>query len=185
MSIVAPAISYFYLRADVATMPDSSTETGNKMIPPVREALAESPAEPDPTFVEPDNAHNKNAATNTLKNGDIYSWPTNIEGRIWEYFAQRGKTNIISINSVECTDTDCEIEFYGTDINPQYVDDFSNLTSDMYRQNWNMTSSSIGTRETAPNVRVFVISISNIPVDMDELRRVREAGRQQQIDVKD
>jgi hypothetical protein len=55
----------------------------------------------------------------------------------------------------------------------------------MYRQNWNITSSSIGTRETAPGVRVFVINISNIPVDMDQLQSDREAEQQQGKDTED
>ena len=185
MCIAAPASLYLYLRADVATMTDSSAEIGNKMLPPVHERLAETPAESEATFTEPDNAPDNNEATKTPKNGDALSWPTNIEARIWEYFAHSGQSNIISINSVECTDTDCAIEFYGTDINPQYTDEFSHLTTGMYGQNWNMTSSRIFTRETAPNVRIFVINISNVPVDMDKLRRDEEVEHQLKRDSKD
>jgi hypothetical protein len=92
-------------------------------------------------------------------------WPTNIENLIWEYFAHRGKSNITSIISVECTPTDCEIVFTGTEINPRVVDTFSDLHDDMYSQPWGVRQSGIGTVELAPGVRAYVIGISNIPFD--------------------
>ena len=102
---------------------------------------------------------------------EVYEWPSNIENLIWEYFAHRQKSNIISINSVECTETTCTIEFVGTEINPQYTDEFSDLWNDMSNEHWNIWQGGIGTREIAPGARVFVISISNVPVDIDQLRR--------------
>ena len=185
MSVAALAILYIYLRVGVATLPNSAPEAGNQVVPPAKETFVETQVGPDRTFAESDNAHNKKEATEIRKNGSTNSWPTNIEGSIWEYFAHSGRTDIISINSVECTDTDCEIEFYGSDINPQYVDDIDDLTSGMFGQNWGMASGSSFTRETAPNVRAFVIRISNVPVDMDELRRGEEVGTQQELDIED
>ena len=102
---------------------------------------------------------------------EVYEWPSNIEDLIWEYFAHRQKSNIISINSVECTEIECTIEFVGTAVNPQYVDEFSELSSGMSREHWNVQQGSIGTREIAPGARVFVVRISNVPVDIDLLRR--------------
>lgn len=97
-------------------------------------------------------------------------WPANIESLIWEYFAHRGKSNITSIISVECTPTDCEIVFTGSEINPRVVDTFSNLLDDMYLQPWGVRQSGMGTVELAPGARAYVISISNIPFDPSERR---------------
>lgn len=96
------------------------------------------------------------------------AWPTNIENRIWEYFAHRGKSNITSIISVECNATDCEIVFTGTELNPRGVGTFSDLWSDMYAEPWNVRQGSISTREIAPGVRAYVIGISNIPFEVIE-----------------
>lgn len=103
-------------------------------------------------------------------------WPPNIENRIWEYFAHRGKSNITSIISIECTRTDCEIVFTGTEVNPRFVDTFSDLHADMSSQPWNVRQSGIGTREIAPGVRAYVIGISNIPYDESRRRAAEPEG---------
>jgi hypothetical protein len=179
--LVAAAATYFYAaRQDVA--PGLKPAGVNIPAPtPTQIVISADPPEPHlPAVALPSDAVNK-----TTDNSSTHSWPSNIEARIWEYFAHRQKTNIISINSVECTETNCVIEFSSTDTNPQYVDAFSDLTSGMYTQNWNVQSGSIGTREIAPGARVFVISISNVPVDMDRLGRGNGTAQQQPAESED
>ena len=184
--LVAAAVTLFNAaRNDVATTPGSSTESVNEILTPNHTAPIERQLEPNSPPAKPDNARTKEGGTRKLRIGNAESWPTNIEGRIWKYFAHRGKSNIVSINSVECTNTNCVIEIATTDVNPRHVGEVSQLTSDMFRQNWNMTSGSVRTREIAPGARVFVIDISNVPVDMEELRRDREAAQEPQSRTED
>lgn len=183
--LAVAAITYFRPSADVDTEPESPAVTSNMALPSDRDGVDAKTVQSESSVWEPDAAQSRKAPSKTLENGAGNTWPAGIEDRIWQYFAHRGKSNIISINSVKCTDTECEIEFYSTDINPQYVDDFSDLTDGMYRENWNVTSSSTMLRETAPGVRALVVRLSNVPVDIDRLRSEEKTAQEQSKDLAD
>lgn len=89
-------------------------------------------------------------------------WPSNIESEIWEYFAHVPESGITSIISVDCTPTKCEILLTNAEVNPKYVDAVGKLMRDMPILSWNVKWSSTGRREIAPNVKAFVITISNV-----------------------
>ena len=181
--LIAAAATLFYAtRNEVAPASNSGAESRNEILTAADDTLAENKFDPNPLPAKPDDSRTTDVVAKKIDYGNAHSWPTNIEGLIWEYFAHRQKSNITSINSVQCTDTNCVVEFSGTDINPRYVDEFSELKNDMFSQHWNIQQGSIGTREIAPGVRVFVISISNVPVDMDQLGSGSEAAQQQQTD---
>ena len=109
-------------------------------------------------------------------------WPSNIENRIYEFFASQTDYVITSIMSIDCSNTECDISFTVPDIARRTVDEFSELKSAMRREGWGIMQGSIGTREVAPGVRVFYIDISNVPVDMDEMVRQRALAEQQSTD---
>ncbi len=93
------------------------------------------------------------------------SWPPDMENQIWEFFSHQPDPNITSIVSVQCTETKCEIVFTGTEVNPQYVDEYSVLNDALGRTFSMIQSGSLGRREIAPGARAFVITISNQEFD--------------------
>lgn len=124
-------------------------------------------------------------ALDELDGDPRHSWPPQIENRIWGFFAHRQEADIVSINSVSCTQNKCVIEFVGLDPNPQYVDSISGLVDEMDRQGWGIGSAGLTTREIAPGARIFAINISNIPVDSsnwikqaeEDMRQLDETGQ--------
>lgn len=102
------------------------------------------------------------------------SWPESIENQVWEYFAHQSGLKLTNLLSVECSETFCEIVFTGTEVNPKYVDEYSDLVSGMYQQPWNVRRASIGQREISPGAKAFIITISNQEYDQSKKQPTEE-----------
>lgn len=110
-----------------------------------------------------------------------YAQPTEIEHLILQTIAER-RPSVLSINSVKCGATTCEIAFTGTDINPRVIDAQENLSimllaSERWRD-FRILSGGMGTREISPGAREYVIGFTYQPlVDLSDDPRI--AARQQ------
>ena len=171
--VVIALVSAMYIYA-YRTEPVYSTIHNQKS----SEAVASQPESPPANGKRPSNVLPSDSADHLPAgiDGDTrYSWPPQIENQIWEFFANWRGAKIVSINSVECTQNTCTIEFAGVDPNPQVVDSISGLVDEMDGQGWGISSAATTTREIAPGARVFAISISNIPVDSSTWMKRAEA----------
>lgn len=101
----------------------------------------------------------------------------NIENRILDYLSHSQVTDITSISTIECTDTSCIIEFSGIDPNPQIVDEFHDFAHDLTRSEQSIAQYRLALKEISPNVQIYTIELSSLPVDIDKLRREAEASQ--------
>ena len=185
LSFTAIATTVLIQQGDVDTDPILLNEADNENFPAEDEGGNSKQAGPVSAAEIEDDWNETSDLVLSGENDGKNSWPPDIEGRIWEFFAHHGKSNILNINAVECTETNCTIEITGAEVNPRYVGEFGELHDAMLAEDWNIQQSSVGTREIAPNVRVYSISLSNIPIDQEEFRRAREVSRRRQSDVED
>ena len=185
LSFTAIAATVLIRQGDVDTDPVLSTEGDNGKFPTESEERTWKQAGPVLASEVEDDSNEISALAVSGENNGENSWPPDIEGRIWEFFAHQGKSNILNINSVECTETNCTIEITGAEVNSRYVGEFGELHDAMLMEDWNVQQSNMGTREIAPNVRVYSIRLSNVPIDQEEFRRAREASRRRQSEVED
>jgi len=95
-----------------------------------------------------------------------YAEPEEIERQLAQFFAQQSGLAIVSLSSIDCGTTTCEIALTGADVNPRFVGAYSDLYHKLTVQGWNdffIRSSGIGTREIAPGAREYVISFDYRP----------------------
>lgn len=95
-----------------------------------------------------------------------YAQPADIERRILQLFAER-RPNVLSINSVHCSRTDCEVAFLGTTVNPRTIDSRTDPGQLLHTERWRefrILSSSAGTREIAPGAREYVTTFTYQPL---------------------
>lgn len=96
-----------------------------------------------------------------------YAKPAEIENLLSEFLAQQPGLEVVSITSVECTATSCEIALGGTDPNPQKVGPYGRLFEALGSRRWQdfrILSGSIGTREITPGAREYVMRIEYQPL---------------------
>lgn len=95
-----------------------------------------------------------------------YAQPADIERRILQLFAER-RPNVLGINSVHCSPTDCEIAFLGNDVNPRVIDAQGDTNRVLFSERWRefrILSGSFGTREIAPGAREYVANFTYQPL---------------------
>jgi hypothetical protein len=132
---------------------------GANGVPPETRVAGEPQAETTDTHVE------------SGRDEPALQWPPNIEADIWAYFSRQPDLALVSIDSVTCTDTECEVVFNGLETDPEYVDKYADLLNKMFEEPWNATQGSLGRKEIAPGAISFVLTISNEPVRLDRRNR--------------
>jgi len=108
-----------------------------------------------------------------------YAQPADVENLLLQFLARQSGLALVSISTVKCTATSCEIAFAGTQGSP------SALTSEFQRkllaENWNefrFVSGSTGSREIAPGARESLMIFEYQPLeDLSDDRTI--AARQQ------
>ncbi len=109
-----------------------------------------------------------------------YAQPSDIERQILQVIAEH-RPNVLSINSVGCGPTECEIAFLGANANPRVVDAQTNFSDALHSERWRdlrILSGSVGTREIAPGGREYVITFTYQPL-VDRSADPRIAARQE------
>lgn len=95
-----------------------------------------------------------------------YAEPDEIERLLAQFIAQQPGLEIVSLSSIECGATSCEIALTGADVNPRYVGAYSDLYRKLSSAGGNdflIRSSGLGTREIAPGAREYVITFDYRP----------------------
>jgi hypothetical protein len=96
-----------------------------------------------------------------------YAEPDEIETQLGQFFAAQPRLEIVSLSSIDCSATQCQIALTGSEVNPRYVDTYSDLYKKVSAAPWNdfrVRSSGLGTREIAPGAREYVISFEYQPL---------------------
>jgi hypothetical protein len=113
-----------------------------------------------------------------------YAEPTQVEDAILQLLAQQPRLALVSINSVKCSATTCEIAFSGADLNSRAVGPGAmEIQTSLFAQRWadvRVLSSGVGTREIVPGARETVFSFEYQPlVDLsdDPLIAARQQAR--------
>jgi hypothetical protein len=95
-----------------------------------------------------------------------YAEPEDVERLLEQFFAEQTGLTIVSLSSIACGATACEIALTGTDVNPRFVNAYEgvyNRLTGTRRDQFRILSSSLGTREIAPGAREYVISFEYQP----------------------
>ena len=95
-----------------------------------------------------------------------YAEPDEIERQLAQFIAQQPGLEIVSLSSIECGATTCEISLTGAEVNPRYVDAYSDLYHKLSSAGANdflIRSAGLGTREIAPGAREYVITFDYRP----------------------
>lgn len=96
-----------------------------------------------------------------------YAGPDEIERQIAQFFAEQPGLAVVSLSSIECGATSCEIALTGTEVNPRYVDAYSGVFGRLLgtrRSDFRILSGGLGTREIAPGAREYVMSFEYQPL---------------------
>jgi len=91
--------------------------------------------------------------------------PAEIESAVYQRIAQQSGLELTSLTSVQCDTLRCRIVFSGVEANPQYVDEYRDLSTALMNPPWNdyrPTSSSMGTREVSPGAREYVLDFTYV-----------------------
>jgi hypothetical protein len=95
-----------------------------------------------------------------------YAEPEDIERQLEQFLAQQPGLEIVSLSSIDCGATACEIALTGAEVNPRYVGAYSDLYHKLSVAGWNdflIRSAALGTREIAPGAREYVITFDYQP----------------------
>jgi hypothetical protein len=95
-----------------------------------------------------------------------YAEPEEIERQLAQFFAEQSGLRLVSLSSIDCGATACEVALAGTDPNPRYVDAYHDLHNKLLGAGWNdflIGTGGLGTREIAPGAREYVISFEYQP----------------------
>ena len=66
-----------------------------------------------------------------------YAEPEDIERQLAQFIAEQPGLEIVSISSINCGATACEIALSGTEVNPRYVGAYSGLQDKLFQAPWN------------------------------------------------
>jgi hypothetical protein len=110
-----------------------------------------------------------------------YTQPDEVENLLLQYLAQRPGLRAVSINSVKCDETTCEVAIAGLELNPRDTDAYQGLFQDLFAAQWGdvrVLSGGMGSRETAPGARESLMSFEYQPL-VDRSDDPRIAARQE------
>ena len=96
-----------------------------------------------------------------------YAKPDEIETQLGQFFAAQQRLEIMSLSSIDCNATQCQLALTGSEVNPRYVDAYSDLFHKLLSEAWNafrVRSGGLGTHEIAPGAREYVISFEYQPL---------------------
>lgn len=96
-----------------------------------------------------------------------YAEPEDIERQLAQFIAQQPGLAIVSLSSIDCSATACEIALSGTEVNPRYVGAYSGLQDKLLQAPWNdfrILFGGISTREIAPGAREYTIGFEYQPL---------------------
>ena len=96
-----------------------------------------------------------------------YAEPEEIETLLGQFFAEQRGLQVVSLSSIRCGATACEVALSGTEVNPRYVDAYHDLYEKLIGAGWSdfvIRTSALGTRELAPGAREYVISFEYQPL---------------------
>jgi hypothetical protein len=131
--------------ASASQNPDSTNADQAATRPRTTDAAWRTPSSPSPRYTEPEE----------------------IERQLEQFFAEQAGLEIVSLSSIECGATACEIALTGTEVNPRYVNAYADLHSKLFATPWKdfrILSGGIGTRELAPGAREYVIGFEYQPL---------------------
>lgn len=156
------------------------------------DSAAVAPTDSASTLPSPDSTYATQAATAAREIDAAYRTPSSpipryaepeeIERQLAQFFAAQSGLEIVSLSSIECDATTCEIALTGTEVNPRYVGAYSDLfhkISGAGRNEFLIRSAGLGTREIAPGAREYVISFDYQPLadlSADPLSAARQYG---------
>jgi hypothetical protein len=96
-----------------------------------------------------------------------YAEPEEIERQLGQFFAEQSGLDLVSLSSIECGATACEIALTGNEVNPRYVNAYADVQRKLFetsRRDFWILNGSLGTREIAPGAREYVISFEYQPL---------------------
>ena len=96
-----------------------------------------------------------------------YAEPEEIERQLAQFLAAQPGLEVVSLSSIHCGATTCEIALTGNEVNPRYVDAYHDLFDKVTSAGGNdfrIRSAGLGTREIAPGAREYVISFEYQPL---------------------
>lgn len=96
-----------------------------------------------------------------------YAEPEDIERQLAQFIAEQPGLEIVSISSIDCGATACEIALSGAEVNPRYVGAYSGLQDKLFQGPWNdfrILFGGISTREIAPGAREYVLGFEYHPL---------------------
>jgi hypothetical protein len=130
-------------RSAIAAGEDPGLTVDSPAASPIADVAWRTPSTPSPRYAEPDE----------------------IERQIEQFFAEQSGLALVSISSIGCGATACEIALAGTETNPRYVDAYSDVFGRLLarRNDFRVLSGGLGTREIAPGAREYVISFEYQP----------------------
>ena len=101
-----------------------------------------------------------------------YAEPEEIERQLAHFIAEQPGLEIVSLSSIDCSATACEIALTGTEVNPRYVNAYSDLTHKLFAapgSDVRILFGGLSTREIAPGAREYVIGFEYQPlVDLSD-----------------
>ncbi|HEY3518514.1 MAG TPA: hypothetical protein VGL98_15805 [Gammaproteobacteria bacterium] len=131
--------------ASTSLGPDSTTAGQTGPAPRTTDTAWRTPSSPSPRYAEPEE----------------------IERQLEQFFAAQRGLEVVSLSSIDCGATACEITLTGTEVNPRYVGAYSELHHKLLTGPWKdflILSGGISTREIAPGAREYVISFAYQPL---------------------
>jgi hypothetical protein len=96
-----------------------------------------------------------------------YAEPEEIERQLAQFIAERPGLRVVSLSSIDCGATACEIALTGTEVNPRYVGAYSDLQRKLFSGPWKdflILFGGLSTREIAPGAREYVIGFEYQPL---------------------
>lgn len=128
--------------------------------PPSANSTNTGSAAPEPRAIDP-------APRTPSSPSPRYAQPEEIERQLGQFFAEQTGLEVVSLSSIDCGATACEIALTGTEVNPRYVNAYAEVQSKLFETRWmdfRVLFGSLGTREIAPGAREYVISFEYQPL---------------------
>jgi hypothetical protein len=129
-------------------------------------ASRSTPEQPEPRVFGARDVEIRLARDDAPPGEPAYASSADIERRILQLFAER-RPNVLGINSVHCSPTDCEVAFLGADANPHVIDAQADANRVLFAERWRefrILSGSFTTREIAPGAREYVATFTYQPL---------------------
>jgi hypothetical protein len=151
---------------------DDAGNVASDLEAPVAPAPAPASAASSPSLTSGDNtptaARASDPAWRTPSSpSPRYAEPEDIERQLAQFIAEQPGLQIVSLSSIDCSATACEIALTGAQVNPRYVGAYSELNHKLFAAPWKdfrILFGGISTREIAPGAREYVLGFEYHPL---------------------